>query len=230
MSITEDKVLSIVIPCYNEKDNILNIVKLVQASPIPNKEIIVVDDCSTDGTREILETEIRPLVSKIIYHEQNGGKGAALRTGFLEATGDVVIIQDADLEYDPADYPHVVEPIFEGKAKVIYGSRFLNQQAKGYLANRLANEFLTCLSNLFTRQHLTDIETCYKAFRRDVIQSIDIEEKRFGFEPEITAKISKKRIRIHEVPISYYPRTTKEGKKIGFRDGVRAIYCIWRYR
>ena len=230
MSVTEDKVLSIVIPCYNEKDNILNIVKLVQASPIPNKEIIVVDDCSTDGTREILETEIRPLVSKIIYHEQNGGKGAALRTGFLEATGDVVIIQDADLEYDPADYPCVVEPIFAGKAKVIYGSRFLNQQAKGYLANRLANKFLTCLSNLFTRQHLTDMETCYKAFRRDVIQSIDIEEKRFVFEPEITAKISKKRIRIHEVPISYHPRTTKEGKKIGFKDGLRAIYCIWRYR
>ena len=230
MSVTEDKVLSIVIPCYNEKDNILNIVKLVQASPIPNKEIIVVDDCSTDGTREILETEIRPLVSKIIYHEINGGKGAALRTGFLEATGDVVIIQDADLEYDPADYPRVVEPIFAGKAKVIYGSRFLNQHAKGYLANRLANKFLTCLSNLFTRQHLTDMETCYKAFRRDVIQSIDIEEKRFGFEPEITAKISKKRIRIHEVPISYHPRTTKEGKKIGFKDGLRAIYCIWRYR
>lgn len=230
MSVTEDKVLSIVIPCYNEKDNILNIVKLVQASPIPNKEIIVVDDCSTDGTREILETEIRPLVSKIIYHEINGGKGAALRTGFLEATGDVVIIQDADLEYDPADYPRVVEPIFAGKAKVIYGSRFLNQQAKGYLANRLANKFLTCFSNLFTRQHLTDMETCYKAFRRDVIQSIDIEEKRFGFEPEITAKISKKRIRIHEVPISYHPRTTKEGKKIGFKDGLRAIYCIWRYR
>ena len=226
MSVTEDKVLSIVIPCYNEKDNILNIVKLVQASPIPNKEIIVVDDCSTDGTREILETEIRPLVSKIIYHEINGGKGAALRTGFLEATGDVVIIQDADL----ADYPRVVEPIFAGKAKVIYGSRFLNQQAKGYLANRLANKFLTCFSNLFTRQHLTDMETCYKAFRRDVIQSIDIEEKRFGFEPEITAKISKKRIRIHEVPISYHPRTTKEGKKIGFKDGLRAIYCIWRYR
>lgn len=230
MSVTEDKVLSIVIPCYNEKDNILNIVKLVQASPIPNKEIIVVDDCSIDGTREILETEIRPLVSKIIYHEINGGKGAALRTGFLEATGDVVIIQDADLEYDPADYPRVVEPIFAGKAKVIYGSRFLNQQAKGYLANRLANKFLTCFSNLFTRQHLTDMETCYKAFRRDVIQSIDIEEKRFGFEPEITAKISKKRIRIHEVPISYHPRTTKEGKKIGFKDGLRAIYCIWRYR
>lgn len=188
------------------------------------------DDCSTDGTREILETEIRPLVSKIIYHEINGGKGAALCTGFLEATGDVVIIQDADLEYDPADYPRVVEPIFAGKAKVIYGSRFLNQQAKGYLANRLANKFLTCLSNLFTRQHLTDMETCYKAFRRDVIQSIDIEEKRFGFEPEITAKISKKRIRIHEVPISYHPRTTKEGKKIGFKDGLRAIYCIWRYR
>lgn len=230
MGVKEDKVLSVVIPCYNEKDNILNIVKLVQESEIPNKEIIVVDDCSTDGTREILETEVKPIVSKIVYHEKNAGKGAALRTGFAHATGDVVIIQDADLEYDPMDYAKVVNPIFAGKAKVVYGSRFLQKQEKGYLANYLANRFLTLLSNLFTRQHLTDMETCYKAFRRDVIQSVTIEEERFGFEPEITAKISKKRIRIHEVPISYHPRTTKEGKKIGFRDGLRAIYCIWRYR
>lgn len=230
MSVKEEKVLSVVIPCYNEKDNILNIVKLVQKSEIPNKEIIVIDDCSTDGTREILETEVKPIVSKIVYHEKNAGKGAALRTGFAHATGNVVIIQDADLEYDPMDYAKVVTPIFAGKAKVVYGSRFLRKQEKGYLANYLANRFLTLLSNLFTRQHLTDMETCYKAFCRDVIQSITIEEERFGFEPEITAKISKKRIRIHEVPISYHPRTTKEGKKIGFRDGLRAIYCIWRYR
>lgn len=173
---------------------------------------------------------MKPIVSKIVYHEKNAGKGAALRTGFAHATGDVVIIQDADLEYDPMDYAKVVTPIFAGKAKVVYGSRFLRKQEKGYLANYLANRFLTLLSNLFTRQHLTDMETCYKAFRRDVIQCVTIEEERFGFEPEITAKISKKRIRIHEVPISYHPRTTKEGKKIGFRDGLRAIYCIWRYR
>jgi len=225
----ENKVLSIVIPCYNEKDNILNIVNLVNSSPIPNKEIIVVDDCSTDGTREVLETQIKPLVSQVIYHEENGGKGAALKTGFAAATGDVVIIQDADMEYDPMEYPRVVGPIMEGKAKVIYGSRFKESKAKGYLANRLANKFLTLLSNLFTGQKLTDMETCYKAFQREIIQSVDIQEKRFGFEPEITAKISDMRIRIHEVPISYYPRTNEEGKKIGFKDGLRAIYCIIRY-
>ena len=188
------------------------------------------DDCSKDGTRKVLEEEVKPLVSKIIYHEVNGGKGAALRTGFQAATGDVVIIQDADLEYDPMEYPKVVNPIFEGKAKVVYGSRFLNQKRKGYLANRLANWVLTTFSNLFTHQKLTDMETCYKAFSRDVIQSINIEENRFGFEPEITAKISRMKIRIHEVPISYYPRTNAEGKKIGFKDGLRAIYVIWRYR
>ncbi len=225
-----DYTLSIVIPCFNEYDNIEGIVKRVRESAVAHKEIIVVDDCSTDDTKTILEEKIRPLVDKIIYHEHNGGKGAALRTGFKEATGDIVIIQDADLEYDPAEYPQVIAPILEGKAKVVYGSRFLGQRAKGYLANRMANKFLTVLSNLFTHQKLTDMETCYKAFRREVIQSIEIEEERFGFEPEITAKISKKRIRIHEVPISYQPRTNEEGKKIGFRDGLRAIYCIWRYR
>lgn len=229
MSALQEKTLSIVIPCYNEKDNILNIVNLVRQSPVPNKEIIVVDDCSTDGTREVLETQIRPLVDQLIYHEVNGGKGAALKTGFAAATGDVVIIQDADMEYDPMEYPRVVAPIMEGRAKVIYGSRFKESKAKGYLANRLANKFLTMLSNIFTRQHLTDMETCYKAFARDVIQSVEIQEKRFGFEPEITAKISDMRIKIHEVPISYYPRTNAEGKKIGFKDGLRAIYCILRY-
>lgn len=225
-----EKVLSIVIPCYNEENNILALVKKVLESPVKNKEIIIVDDCSKDGTRKVLEEQVKPLVSKIIYHKVNGGKGAALWTGFQAATGDVVIIQDADLEYDPMEYPKVVNPIFEGKAKVVYGSRFLNQKRKGYLANRLANWALTTFSNLFTRQKLTDMETCYKAFRRKVIQSVHIEENRFGFEPEITAKISRMKIRIHEVPISYYPRTNAEGKKIGFKDGVRAIYVIWRYR
>lgn len=223
------KRLSVVIPCYNEKDNIKTIVEAVLASPIENKEIIVVDDCSTDETRSVLESEIKPLVSRIIYHEYNQGKGAALRTGFRHATGDVVIIQDADLEYDPNEYPQVVNPIFDGKADVVYGSRFLNRKMKGYLANRLANRGLTVLSNLFTNQKLTDMETCYKAFKREIIQSIEIEENRFGFEPEITSKISKKGIKIMEVPISYYPRSLEEGKKIGFKDGMRAIFVICRY-
>ena len=224
------KVLTVVIPCYNEEKNIINIVNKVLESPIPNKEIIVVDDCSTDGTRNVLDEKIKPLVSKIIYHEKNQGKGGALKSGVAAATGDVVIIQDADLEYDPAEYPRVVMPIFKDKADVVYGSRFRDNKMKGYLANRMANWFLTRLSNLFTHLKCTDMETCYKAFRRDVIQSVDIQEKRFGFEPEITAKIAKMGIRFKEVPISYKPRTNKEGKKIGVKDGVRAIYCIWRYR
>lgn len=226
----DSKKLSIIIPCFNEENNIVAIVDKVLQSPIENKEIIIVDDCSTDRTRSVLRDEIAPRVSRIIYQEENGGKGAALRTGFQAATGDVVIVQDADLEYDPMEYPRVVNPIFEGKARVVYGSRFLNQKRKGYFANRWANYVLTVFSNFFTHQKLTDMETCYKAFQREIIQSIDIHENRFGFEPEITAKISKKRIRIHEVPISYYPRTNKEGKKIGFKDGLRALYVIWKYR
>lgn len=226
----DSKKLSIIIPCFNEENHIVAIVDKVLQSPIENKEIIIVDDCSTDRTRSVLRDEIAPRVSRIIYQEENGGKGAALRTGFQAATGDVVIVQDADLEYDPMEYPRVVNPIFEGKARVVYGSRFLNQKRKGYFANRWANYVLTVFSNFFTHQKLTDMETCYKAFQREIIQSIDIHENRFGFEPEITAKISKKRIRIHEVPISYYPRTNKEGKKIGFKDGLRALYVIWKYR
>ena len=216
--------LSIVIPCYNEKNNIHTIVEKVLAAPVKNKEIIVVDDKSTDGTSEILDKEIAPLVSKVIHHEVNQGKGGALRTG------DIVIIQDADLEYDPNEYPKVIKPIIDGECDVCYGSRFLNQAAKGYLANRMANKFLTKLSNLFTHLKLTDMETCYKCFKREIIQAVDIKENRFGFEPEITAKISKMGIKVKEVPISYYPRTNEEGKKIGFKDGVRAIICIWKYR
>lgn len=221
--------LSIVIPCYNEKDNILSIVKKVNAVPDFEKEIIVVDDFSTDGTREILENDVKPLVSKILYHDVNMGKGAALRTGFSHATGGVVIIQDADDEYDPAEIPKVVQPIFNGEKEVVYGSRFLAGKREGYLANRAANAVLTFLSNLFTGQKLTDMETCYKAFRRDIIQGVEITENRFGFEPEITAKISRT-VKIAEVPISYKPRTTEEGKKIGLSDGIRALYCIAKYR
>lgn len=221
--------LTIVIPCYNEKDSILQILKKVKESPIENKEIIIVDDKSKDGTIDILKNEVEPMVDKVIYHEVNTGKGGALRDGFMAATGDVVIIQDADMEYDPNEYPMVVNPIFEGKAEVVYGSRFLQQKAKGYLANRLANKGLTFLSNCRTHQKLTDMETCYKAFKREIIQSISIEEQRFGFEPEITAKISKMGIKIKEVPISYYPRSNEEGKKIGLSDGFRALHCIWHY-
>ncbi len=225
-------VLSIIIPCYNEKDHIVSLVNKVLQAPIEEKEIIVVDDCSTDGTLEILNQEIKPLVSKILYHEKNAGKGAALRTGIAAATGDVVIIQDADLEYDPNEYPRVVTPIFEDKADVVYGSRFAkgSHYENAYFQNIVANKVLTGLSNLFTGLHITDMETCYKAFRREVIQSVTIEEERFGFEPEITAKVARKKCRITEVPISYYPRKIEEGKKIGLRDGFRALYCIWRYR
>ncbi len=228
----DDYTLSIVIPCYNERDNIENIVKLVLDAPVQNKEIIVVDDKSTDGSSEIIDKVIAPMVSQVVHHEVNGGKGAALRTGFQHATGDIVIIQDADMEYDPADYPKVCEPILTRKTEVCYGSRFLAKTGrveKEYRANHLANAFLTRLSNLFTRQKLTDMETCYKAFKREVIQSVDIKENRFGFEPEITAKISDQGIRIAEVPISYRPRTVAEGKKIGFKDGLRAIFCILKY-
>lgn len=226
---SDKRVLSIVIPCYNEKNNILTILEKVKAAPVEHKEIIIVDDYSTDGTRDILKNQVEAMVDKVIYHEKNTGKGGALRTGFRAATGDVVIIQDADMEYDPGEYPSVVNPIFEGRAQVVYGSRFLNQKAKGYLMNRLANKGLTLLSNLRTKQKLTDMETCYKAFQRELIQSIDIQENRFGFEPEITAKISKKGIKIMEVPISYNPRSNEEGKKIGLSDGFRALHCIWHY-
>jgi len=226
--------LTIVIPCYNELKTIDAIVDAVRQSQYPDKEIIIVDDCSSDGTREKLKAEIEPsgLVERVIYHERNQGKGAALRTGFRHATGDIVIVQDADLEYDPNEYRRLVEPIASGRADVVYGSRFAGGEAHRvlYFWHRVGNSFLTLLSNMLTDLDLTDMETCYKAFRREVIQSIEIEEARFGFEPEITAKIAKLRnLRIYEVGISYYGRTYEEGKKIGWKDGCRAIYCIVKY-
>jgi glycosyltransferase involved in cell wall biosynthesis len=225
--------LTIVIPCFNEINTIDKIIDAVNDAPYPNKEIIIVDDCSKDGTREKLRNEIAlsGKVDKILYHEINQGKGAALRTGIQAASGDLVIIQDADLEYDPNEYELLIEPIRSGKADVVFGSRFMGSGAHRvlYYWHRLGNNFLTMLSNMCTNIDLTDMETCYKVFRREIIQSIVIEENRFGFEPEITAKISKLNCRIYEVGISYYGRTYAEGKKIGWKDGVRAIYCILKY-
>jgi glycosyltransferase involved in cell wall biosynthesis len=224
--------LSIVIPCYNECKTIRAIVDAVRAAPVAEKEIIVVDDCSSDGTRDILRTEIEPLVARVIYHESNQGKGAALRTGFAATTGDVVIVQDADLEYDPQEFPRLLKPVLDGKADVVFGSRFMGAEAHRvvYFWHMVGNRFLTLLSNMFTNLNLTDMETCYKLFRREVLQKIRIEEDRFGFEPEITAKMARlKDCRIYEVGISYYGRTYAEGKKIGWRDGFRALYAIVRY-
>ena len=223
--------LSIVIPCFNEEATILELIDAVRCSPIHEKEIIIVDDGSTDGTREILKRiEDQPDVD-IIYHDQNKGKGAALSTGFAAATGDICIVQDADLEYDPQEFPLVIQPIVDGKADVVFGSRFQSGRPHRvvYFWHRVGNGLLTLMSNIFTDLNLTDMETCYKAFKREIIQSITIEEKRFGFEPEVTAKISRKNLRIYEVGISYYGRTYSEGKKIGWKDGVRAIYCILKY-
>jgi glycosyltransferase involved in cell wall biosynthesis len=223
--------LSVVIPCFNEAKTIRRLVDAVIASPYEDKEIIIVDDCSTDGTRELLSTEIGSMVHQIFYHEENQGKGAALRTGIRGASGDIVIIQDADLEYDPNEYSSLVEPILNGKADIVYGSRFIGSQPHRvlYYWHRVGNGLLTLFSNMFTNLNLTDMETCYKVFRRDLIQSINIEEDRFGFEPEITAKIAKKKWRVYEVGISYYGRTYEDGKKIGWKDGIHAIYCILKY-
>jgi glycosyltransferase involved in cell wall biosynthesis len=220
-----------VIPCFNEVATIERLLEAVRASPHPDKEIIVVDDGSSDGTREKISGPLRPLIDQLVMHEVNQGKGAALRSGIRAATGDVVIIQDADLEYDPNEYPNLIAPIAEDRADVVYGSRFMGAAPHRvlYFWHRLGNGFLTLLSNMFTNLNLTDMETCYKAFRRSVIQSIEIEEDRFGFEPEITAKVAKLGVRIYEVGISYYGRTYAEGKKIGYRDGFRAIYCIVKY-
>jgi glycosyltransferase involved in cell wall biosynthesis len=225
------KLLSAVIPCYNENGTIREIISRVRAGPVRSLEIIVVDDCSTDGTRLILQREIAPLVEKILYHERNRGKGAALRTGFREATGDVVVVQDADLEYDPSEYPRLIDPILNHGADVVFGSRFMGGSAHRvvYFWHMVANRMLTLVSNCMTNLNLTDMQTGYKAFRREIIQSIEIEEDRFGFEPEITAKVAKKKCVVYEVGISYYGRTYDQGKKIGWKDAFRALFAIFKY-
>jgi len=225
--------LSVVIPVYNEERWIREIVRRVREVQIP-KEVILVDDCSKDGTRKILDEEIAKLPDcRVVFHEENQGKGAALRTGFKHATGDVVIVQDADLEYNPAEYPRLLQPILEGKADVVYGSRFIGEDHRVlYYWHSIANKGLTHLSNFFSNLNLTDMETCYKVFRREVIQGINLKSNRFGFEPEVTAKVAKKKNpswRVYEVPISYSGRTYEEGKKIGLKDAFNALYCIIRY-
>lgn len=214
---------SVIIPVYNEKNTFLEILKRINAINI-DKEIIVVDDFSTDGTREILKN-LKDI--KVIYHSQNEGKGAAIRTALLYVTGDVTIIQDADLEYNPDDYPKLLKPIRDGKAQTVYGSRF---KGKGEFKplSFIANKILTYFTNFLYRAKITDMETCYKCIKTDIIKNLNLTSKRFEFEPEITAKILKKGYRIHEVPISYYGR--RKGKKIGFRDGLQAIWCLLKYR
>lgn len=223
--------LSIVIPCYNEAKTLQAILERVRSAPVAKKEIIVVDDCSTDGSRELLRSELGGLADRVIFHEKNQGKGAALRSGFAVATGDLVIVQDADLEYDPNEYPKLMKPIEDGDADVVFGSRFIGAEPHRvlYFWHMVGNRFLTLLSNMFTNLNLTDMETCYKLFRREIIQSIKIEENRFGFEPEITAKVAKTGCIVYEVGIAYRGRTYKEGKKIGWKDGIRAGWVILKY-
>ena len=224
--------LSVVIPIYNEKQWVREIFRRVEEVPIP-KQIVVVDDCSTDGTREILKEYENLPHFKIVYHDVNQGKGAGLRTGFAHATGDIVIVQDADLEYDPAEYPRLIQPILDNRADVVFGSRFIGDNHRVlYFWHSVGNRVLTLLSNFFTNLNLTDMETCYKVFRKEVLQGIVLKSNRFGFEPEITAKIVKRKNpswRIYEIPISYSGRTYEEGKKIGMKDGFNALYCIVRY-
>lgn len=227
--------LSVVIPIYNEEATLLDILQRVRETPF-DKEIILIDDCSQDSTRSILKELEGDEDLKILYHEVNQGKGAALRTGFEHATGDVVLIQDADLEYDPGEYPDLLEPIEKGLADVVYGSRFKGaRMARVHLYwHQMANQFLTWLSNMLTNLNLSDMETCYKVFRREVLQDLDLKSNRFGFEPEITAKIARKRldgkrVRVYEVPISYYGRDYADGKKIGWKDGVAAMWHIIRF-
>ena len=231
-------VLSVVIPVFNEENTLATVLKAVTEVPI-RKQIILVDDCSRDQSRRIMETLAAEYVHDplntltLLFHETNRGKGAALRTGFAQATGDVVIIQDADLEYNPNEYPQLIKPIVEGKADVVYGSRFLGNREHRvlYYWHSVGNWFLTTLSNFFTNLNLTDMETCYKLFRRDCLMKIlpQLQQDRFGFEPEVTALISKQGFRVYEMGISYSGRTYKEGKKIGWKDGLRAVYCILKY-
>ena len=223
--------VSIVIPCYNEKNTIERIIQAVRGAPLNSKEIIVVDDCSTDGTQTVLRQRVSQMVDQIIYHPVNRGKGAALRSGFAAATGDVILVQDADLEYSPEDYSALLEPLMSGEADAVVGSRFMGGRPHRVLFfwHMVGNKFLTLLSNMLTNVNLTDMETGYKAFKAPLIKSIQIEEDRFGVEPEIIAKLARRGCRIYEVGISYSGRTYAEGKKINWKDGFRAIYAILKY-
>ena len=224
--------LSIIIPCYNENSTLPILLEKIQNCQIGDKEIIIIDDCSTDGTKELLQS-IKINVDKVLFQKINRGKGAAIRKGIQHATGEIIIFQDADMEYDPSEYNKLIQPIVSGKADVVYGSRFKSGEAARvlYFWHRLGNQFLTGLSNMLTNLNLTDMETCYKVFRSDILKQITIEEDRFGIEPEITAKIAKlrPRIRIYEVGISYHGRTYEQGKKITWKDGLRAVYAIIKY-
>src|SRR6478672_433349 len=223
--------VSIVIPCYNEKNTIEKIVEAVRNAPLESREIIAVDDCSQDGTQAVLKEKISQMIDQIIYHPVNRGKGAALRSGFAAASGDIILVQDADLEYSPADYPALLEPLMSGKADVVFGSRFMGGRPHRVLFfwHMAGNRFLTLLSNMFTNLNLTDMETGYKAFKASLIKSIQIEEDRFGVEPEIIAKLAQRGCRVYEVGISYSGRTYAEGKKINWKDGIRAVYAIVKY-
>ena len=223
--------LSVVIPCYNEKDLLPQLISLVKSTSVSDKEIILVDDGSNDGTAELIKKSIEKEVARVIYHPVNMGKGAAIRSGLSAVTGDIVLIQDADLEYDPAEYPKLIAPIVEGKADVVFGSRFMGEgpHRVHMFWHYVGNKLLTVLSNMFTNLHLTDMETCYKVFRTEIIKSITIEQNGFGIEPELTAKVAKKHCRIYEVGISYYGRSYGEGKKITWKDGIKALYVIVRY-
>mgnify|MGYP001326760807 CR=1 FL=1 len=229
----EGFLLTVVVPVYNEAATVEDLIRRVQDVPIP-KEIVVVDDCSTDGTAAILDRLARAGEVVLLRQERNQGKGAALKRGFLAAQGDVVVVQDADLEYDPGEFPRLIQPIVEGEADVVFGSRFLGGNHRVlYFWHYLGNQFLTTASNAFTNLNLTDMETCYKVFRREVIQQIapKLEETRFGIEPEITARVARiPGVRIFERPVSYSGRTYEQGKKIGWRDGFRALWCILKYR
>ena len=229
------RTLSIVIPVFNERETLLQLVEQVRAADAKGlrKQLVIVDDCSTDGTTDVVREHLEGAEDvKVCYHETNRGKGAALRTGFAQTTGDIVLIQDADLEYDPRDYPKLITPILEGRADVVYGSRFIGGDSHRVLFfwHSVGNRVLTTLSNMITNLNLTDMETCYKVFRGEVVRGIEIRENRFGFEPEITAKLARLKLRIYEVGIQYNGRTYDEGKKITWRDGIRALWCIIRYR
>jgi len=222
--------VSIVIPCYNEIQTIEALVEAVEQSPVRDKEIILVDDASTDGTQELIRQKLESRVQRVIYHEKNRGKGAALRTGFAAATGDVVLIQDADLEYSPEEYPDLLDLIVRGKADAVFGSRFIGRHRCFLFTHYLANLFLNLVTNVLYNTTMTDMETCFKAVRADVLKGLDLRSDRFGIEPEITAKLFKRGARVYEVPITYEGRDYSEGKKISWKDGFPALWTLVKYR